>query len=65
MNGSLQEKIGMYPRGKTTNTLNDQYFIYISSKLELIFKKNRDVNPNEFWPKMLIYCFAAKFYLLR
>ena len=55
----------MYPREKTTNPLNDQYFIYISSKLELIFKKNRDVNPNEFWPKMLIYCFAAKFYLLR
>ena len=65
MNGSLQEKIGMYPRGKTTNTLNDQYFIYISSKLELIFKTPRDVNPNEFCPKMLIYCFAAKFQIMR
>ena len=54
-----------YPRGITTNTLNDQYFIYISSKLELIFKTPRDVNSNEFWPKMLIYYFAAKSQIMR
>ena len=55
----------MYPREKTTNPLNDQYFIYITSKIELIFKTTSVVNPIEFWPKMLIYCFADEFYLMR